>query len=515
MTRLRSLHPFRPVAHAAAFQDFCPQSRRRFVLICAILASAMGFIDGTAVSIALPAILESLDAGLADAQWINNSYMLALSALILVGGAAGDRFGLHRVFGLGIWVFGIASLACALAPGAESLISARALQGVGAAMMVPGSLALISKTYPEGERDRAIGIWAAASAVTTAAGPVLGGLLLSVGGPEAWRLIFAINLPIAALVLFLLYARVPPDRPISDAPPDLAGAGLATLGLGLLAWALTGPEGEGGLPPGGHILGFGLAGLAVFAIFLAVEARSAHPMMPLRLFRSRSFSSANLLTFCLYFALSAVLFYLPMTLIAGWGLPPQEVGLVFLPLTLAIAVGSGPVGALSQRIGPAPLVGGGSLIVGIAYGVLAYGIGWQEFWAHVMPSMCLMAIGMALVVAPLSAAVMGAVAPSDSGAASGINNAVSRVAGLVAVASMGGVAAVAYAMAGGSVGVGVPVPAGADPGTHAGASNAAFAAVAWITAALCLVAAAVGAFGIRRTPGPGSPKEQTDPTRSA
>ncbi|MEM8957797.1 MAG: MFS transporter [Pseudomonadota bacterium] len=515
MFRLRASHPFRPAAPGATFQDFCPQSRRRFVLICAILASAMGFIDGTAVSIALPAILESLDAGLADAQWINNSYMLVLSALILVGGAAGDRFGLHRVFGLGIWVFGIASLACALAPSSEALIAARALQGLGAAMMVPGSLALIAKTYPEDERDRAIGIWAAASAVTTAAGPVLGGLLLSVGGPEAWRLIFAINLPVAALVLALLYWRVPPDRPVSDAPPDLLGAGLATLGLGLLAWALTGPEGEGGLPPVGHILGFGLAGVVVFAAFLAVEARSAHPMMPLRLFRSRSFSSANLLTFCLYFALSAVLFYLPMTLIAGWGLPPQEVGLVFLPLTFAVAIASGPVGALSHRIGPGPLVGGGSLIVGIAYGILAFGIGWQDFWAHVMPSMALMAIGMALVVAPLSAAVMGAVSPSDSGAASGINNAVSRVAGLVAVASMGGVAAMAYSIAGGTFAFGVPLPPGTDPETHDEASNAAFAAVAWITALLCLVAAAAGFLGLSDTPGQGPSKEHSDPTRAS
>lgn len=506
MIQLRSLHPFRPAAAHAEFQDFCPQSRRRFVLISAILASAMGFIDGTAVAIALPAILESLGAGLADAQWINNSYMLALSALILVGGAAGDRFGLHRVFRLGIWVFGVASLACALAPSAETLIAARALQGVGAAMMVPGSLALISKTYPEEERAGAIGIWAAASAVTTAAGPVLGGLLLSMGGPEAWRLIFAINLPIAGLVLYLLYARVPPDRPVSDAPPDLAGAGLATLGLGLLAWALTGPEGEGGLPPGGHILGFGLAGLVMFACFLAVEARSRHPMMPLRLFRSRSFSAANLLTFFLYFALSAVLFYLPMTLIAGWGLPPQEVGLVFLPLTFAVAIGSGPVGALSQRIGPAPLLGAGSLIVGVAYGVLALGIGWQAFWAHVMPSMALMAFGMALVVAPLSAAVMGAVTTADSGAASGINNAVSRVAGLVAVASMGGVAAAAYALAGGTGGFGVPIQAGEDGEAHRAASNAAFAAIAWIMAAMCVVAAFVGGLGIRRPPKPVAPQ---------
>ncbi len=469
-----------------AFQAYCPQRRRRLVLIAAILASAMGFIDGTVVSIAIPAIRSSLGASLTEAQWINNAYMLALSALILVGGAAGDKYGLRRLFSVGIALFVLASIACAVAPGPQFLIGARALQGIGAAIMVPGSLAIISKTYPQEERARAIGIWAASSALTTAIGPVLGGALLSTGQDEIWRLIFAINLPVGAIALYMLLARVPDDAPVSDVSLDRHGAVLATLSLGLIAWALTGPEGEEGLAGAGHILLYGLPGALLFVVFLLWEQRADHPMMPLRLFAIGEFSAANAVTFLLYFSLSAVFFYLPMALITGWDLPEVQVSVLYLPITVAIAAGSNLMGRLINRTGPAPLIGGGCALVAVAYASLAFGFDWQNFWGHLLPSMCLMGIGMMMVVTPLSASVMGSAPSEDAGAASGINNAVSRVAGLVAVAAMGGVAAATYHYAGGPAGFGQPFEA--DTSLHQEATDRAFATVAWITAALCAVA---------------------------
>lgn len=475
--------PLKPVP--SAYQDYCPKGRRRYVLIAAILASAMGFIDGTVVSIAVPSIRQSLDGSLTQVQWINNSYMLALSALILVGGAAGDKYGLKRIFTSGIIFFVVASIACAFAASPEMLIAARAAQGVGAAIMVPGSLAIISKTYPDEERARAIGIWAASSALMTAVGPVLGGALLSIGNPEVWRLIFAINLPVGAVALYLLLARVPQDAPVSDVPLDRWGAVLATLALGLIAWALTGSEGEEGLPDGTHILLYGVPGLVALAAFLWSQKRNPHPMMPLRLFAIREFSAANMVTFLLYFALSSVLFYLPMTLITGWGLSSAQVGLVFLPITVAIAAGSSTFGRVVTRTGPAMLIGGGCALVAIAYGALAIGFGWGRFWGHLYPVMCLMGLGMAMVVAPLSASVMGAASADDAGAASGINNAVSRIAGLVAVAAMGGVASAAYLGAGGPAGFGQSADTAMSD--HRVAADAAFVTIAWITAGLSAI----------------------------
>src|SRR5688500_9564096 len=227
------------LAADASGSTFCPHSRRRFVLIAAILASALGFIDGSVVSIAIPAIRADLGATLADAQWISNAYALTLSALILAGGAAGDNFGLRRTFVAGIVLFVVASLACAAAPGAASLIVARAVQGIGAAIMVPGSLAIIAKAYPKKERGRAIGIWAASSALTTALGPVIGGVLLSSFDDSVWRWIFAVNLPLGGLAIYFLAAKVPADAPGATRALDLGGAALATASLGALAYGFT------------------------------------------------------------------------------------------------------------------------------------------------------------------------------------------------------------------------------------------------------------------------------------
>ena len=469
---------------AARDETFCPAALRRYVLIAAIIASAMAFIDGSVVSIAVPAIRESLDASLTQIQWINTAYLLSLSALILVGGAAGDRYGVARVFTWGIAGFVLASLLCALAPTAEALIPARAAKGVAAAVMVPGSLAILSRAYPRAERGRAIGIWAAASAVTTAVGPILGGALLSWGSAELWRVIFLINLPLGGVALWLMCTKVPRDRPVGGVGLDWTGAALVTLALGMLAWAMTG---QGSAPGGAHLIGWGGTGLAVLAAFIAWEARATHPMLPLRLFAMPGFAAANALTFTLYFSLSAVLFYLPMVLIANWGISELQVVLLFLPLTLFIAPLSGPAGALAGRIGPAPLIGTGSALVALAYASLALWIGAQDFWGHVLPSMALMGLGMALVVAPLSAAVMGAVEDGDSGAASGINNAISRMAGLVAVAAMGGVASWAFARAGGDAAAGF-----GDPAASLAAANAGFAAIAWVTATLAALSSGIG-----------------------
>ncbi len=473
--------------------EFCAARARRRVLAAAILASALGFIDGTIVSIAMPAIRASLEATLVEAQWINNAYMLPLSALILAGGALGDRFGLARIFTLGIGLFILASVASALAPTPEALIAARALKGVGAAMMVPGSLALIYRAYPPDERGRAIGQWAAASAMTTALGPVLGGLLITAAGPDTWRWLFAINLPLGLIAVWLLRGAVNEDAGDPGRGVDWVGAALATLGLGLGAWVLTGLAGEGGPSPAL----WGTAATALLIAFLGWEARSAHPMMPLSLFASMRFSAANLATFCLYFALSAVLFFLPMTVISSWGVSEAEASIAFLPLTAAVALLSTAMGKRADRHGPGPMIGAGSALVALAYAGLALTAPLQAYWGAVIPLMCLMGFGMALVVAPLSAAVMGAVGEAQSGAASGVNNAVSRIAGLVAIAAMGAVAAAAYAAAGGPESFGAPASGPAEAAAHAAATTTAFQAIAWATAATSAIAAGIAFFGIR------------------
>jgi EmrB/QacA subfamily drug resistance transporter len=457
---------------------------RRRLLWAAILASAMGFIDGSVLAIAIPAIREGLSASLAQAQWVSNAYLVTLSALILAGGALGDRFGTARVFALGITAFVAASLICAVAPSANLLIVARAVQGAAAALMVPGSLALIARAYPRDERGRAIGVWAAASALTTSAGPLLGGLLLSWDSPGVWRWIFAVNLPLGILALWLMRDGLRSDAGRPDHPVDLPGAALATLGLGLLAAGLTRED--------GGATALSLGGGAALLSFVAWEAWTPHPMMPLGLFRDRAFAVANLATFTLYAALSAVLFFLPMLLVAGWGLSEFQTSFAFAPLSLAIFLLSSRFGAMADRAGPGRLIGGGAALVALSYGWLALTVGAQAFWTGVLPPMILAGVGMAMLVAPLSAAVMAAVGEDDSGAASGINNAVSRVAGLVAVAALGGVVAGVYADWGGPLSYGETGSAS----VHAVAMTRAFAAVAWIAALLAAISAALAFLGI-------------------
>ncbi|MEL6168778.1 MAG: MFS transporter, partial [Pseudomonadota bacterium] len=402
----------------------------------------------------------------------------------LSGGAMGDRFGVARVFVVGIAIFIVASLASALAPSPEFLIVARALKGVGAALMVPGSLALIYRAFPAEERGRAIGVWAAASALTTALGPILGGAAITLLGDETWRWLFAINLPLGVISIALLWRAVDDDVSHPENGVDIPGAALIAFGLGAISWALTSGNGTG------PWLWAGLAGITGFVFW---ERIAPHPMLPLGLFRSMSFSAANLLTFTLYFALSAILFFLPMTVISTWGVSEAEASFAFLPLTLFIAGLSTRFGAMADRVGPGPLIGAGAALVALAYAGLGLAAPVQAFWWGVLPAMCVMGLGMSMVVAPLSAAVMGAVTDDAAGAASGVNNAVSRVAGLVAVAAIGAMAATVYAGAGGPESFGVE----SEAAGHAAATALAFQRIAWVTAALAALSAAIAILGIR------------------
>jgi EmrB/QacA subfamily drug resistance transporter len=466
----------------------CAPEARKYILFAAILASGLGFIDGSMVAIALPGMRESLVATLVQAQWISNAYMLTLSALILVGGAIGDRFGLARVFAGGIALFIVASIACALAPTPQFLIIARALQGIGAAFMVPGSLALISRAYPPEERGRAIGIWAASSAITAALGPIIGGLALTYGDSDTWRYIFGINLPLGGLALFVLWRKIERDPPQPDRGVDLPGGILATLGLGLIAWALSGAE-HGDLIDAKSLL-YGGAGVTALAAFLLVEKRSPHPMMPLELFSNTRFTIANIVSFFIYFSFSTISMYLPMAVVGGWGVTEIETSAAYAPLSFFIAILSGTSGKLADRYGPAPLLVAGSLVLAAGYTILAMVADSHNFWGAVIPAMCLQGIGMALVVAPLSTAVMGSVESHKTGTASGVNNAVTRMAGLISVATMGSVIAVTYGAAGGSGSFGET----SELASHATASNAAFARFAAISAVLCTIAAVISLF---------------------
>ena len=470
-------------ATPAFVSGFCDPAARIYILIAAILASALGFIDGTVVAIAMPAIRDSLGATLAQAQWVHNAYMLTLSALMLVGGAAGDRFGLARMFSWGIGLFVGASILCAIAPNATFLILARALQGIGAAVMVPGSMAIIARAYPREERGRAIGIWAAASALTTALGPIIGGFALSAGGPEMWRWIFAVNLPLGALALYLLRSRVRSDPSQPGTPIDYPGAVLITASLLALAWGLTSLQ-HGDT---GRVLAWVGGGFALLLAFLVWEARSRHPMMRLSLFAVRNFWVVNLLCFALYGALNIVLFFLPMTLISGWGVDELQTAAAFAPLSVFISLLSARMGQLADNWGPRPLLAGGSAIVALGYALMALIAPTHAFWTGIIPAMCIVGLGMAMVVAPLSAAVMAAVHDTQAGIASGVNNAITRLAGLIWVAAVGGLAAGAYASAGGLDSFGLP----SKTEGHRAATTSAFIALAWCATGLCALSAAL------------------------
>jgi EmrB/QacA subfamily drug resistance transporter len=415
----------------------CAEASRPWVLAAAILASAMAFIDGSVVTIALPVLQAELGAELAALQWVVNGYTLFLGALILVGGAAGDRFGRRRLFLIGTAAFAAASIACALAPGIGWLIAARAAQGVGAALMVPQSLAIISAAFPPELRGRAIGTWAGASAIATALGPAAGGFLIDSAG---WRAAFWINLPLSAAVVLIARAHVPESRAPAAGPLDWAGAALAVAASALITLGLTALA-EGGASAAAAV-GLAAAGAALAAGFVRAERRAAAPLVPLRLFASRAFSGANLMTLFLYGALSGVLFLLPFELMGRRGMSATEVGLVLLPLGLVIGALARRMGAAADRLGVRPFLAAGSALVAVAAAWLALAL--PGLAAGVLAPVIALALGMALVVAPLTTAVMNAAPDALAGAASGVSNAASRLAGLFAIALVGAVAALVF-----------------------------------------------------------------------
>jgi EmrB/QacA subfamily drug resistance transporter len=479
------------VIHAtpAAAADLS-QRRKRLTLAATILGSSMAFIDGLVVNIALPAIQQSLHADAASTQWIVNAYLLLLGALVLVGGSAADLYGRRRIFLLGIAVFTAASIACGLAPDITALIISRAVQGFGAALLTPASLAMLGATFDEQERSHAIGIWAGVGALTSAAGPLLGGFLVD---QVSWRAIFLLNVPLAAAAAGLAILFACESRDDNAKRLDWGGAATVAIGLAAITWALS------AIPASGFrdmtVIGALGLGAAFLVAFVAIEARSGdRAMMPLSLYKSRNFSATNALTLLLYFALGGALYYLPFGLIRLGGYSATQAGAALLPFALIMGLGASSAGTLSDRFGPRLSLTFGPIIAACGLLLLAFADFAGSYWTGVLPAIFVLAVGMTITVPPLTATVMASVGQAHAGIASGVNNAVARVAALLAVASLGAVVFASF-----SHHLAVPIPANealnAVLAGQAGVAEAATAAFDRALRTVMLVTAFCAALG--------------------
>ncbi len=441
----------------------------RWILTTTILASSLAFIDGSVVNVALPAIGRSLDESGGALAWVVNAYLLPLSALLMIGGAAGDLYGKRRLLVVGTAFFALASLGCALAPNMAWLFAGRVLQGIGAALLLPNSLAILGATFGGEARGRAIGIWAAVGAAAGAAGPVVGGILIDTFG---WRAIFLINLPLALGAIVLALRYVPNERDAGHGPLDFAGGALATLGLAALTWGLTVLSASDRASPA-TMIAVG-AGVACLVLFVVVEHRLGdRAMVRTALFGSSNFIGLTLLTLLLYGALSAMLVLVPYVLIESGNYSATEAGAALLPLPLVIALGSSTMGGLAARIGPRLPLTVGPMIAAIGCAMTIRITGDGSYWTTAFPALLVMSLGMAIAVAPLTTAVLSSVDQQHTGVASGFNSAIARVGGLIATALLGGALA--------AHGVALAVPFRAAALAAAAAALAAGAcAYAWV-----------------------------------
>jgi EmrB/QacA subfamily drug resistance transporter len=410
----------------------CTSASGPWILVGTIIGSGMAFIDSTVTNVALPTLQQDLNATAVDAQWIVEAYALLLASLILVGGSLGDHYGRRRIYALGIALFALASIGCGIAMSPGQLIAARAVQGIGGALLVPGSLAIISASFEGERRGKAIGTWSGFSGVTAALGPILGGYLVE---NVSWRAAFLINVPLALVVLYVVFRHVPESQDPDARRLDLPGAFLATLGLGGIVYGLIESSNRGFDDP--LVLGALVLGVAALVAFVLVERRSPEPMMPLSLFKSRNFSGANLLTLLLYAGLGGSLYFFPFVLIQVHGYSATAAGSAFLPFIIITFLMSRWAGGLVVRYGAKlPLIIGPSIA---AVGFVLFAVPGTEgsYWTTFFPAVVVQGLGMSLVIAPLTTTALNSVEGRHSGLASGVNNAVSRTGGLLSIAVLG------------------------------------------------------------------------------
>ena len=450
--------------------------RGRWVLFATVLGSGVVGIDATAVNVATPAIGADFDAGLSSLQWTLNAYTLALAGLLLLGGSLGDRFGRRRVFTIGVVWFAAASLLCAIAPSIEALIAARALQGVGGALLTPGSLAIIQASFHREDRGAAIGAWSGLGGIAIAIGPLLGGYLVDA---VSWRLIFLLNLPVSAAVIVVAQRHVPETRDPAQARLDPLGAALAAIGLAGLTYGLIEGPGSGWDDP--VVLATLIGGVVALVAFVVSQRGGRHPMLPLEIFSSTQFTAANVVTFVVYAALGGAIFLLAIQLQTSLGYTALEAGLSLVPMTVVMLLLSARAGRLAQRIGPRLPMTAGPLLAAVGLALMTRIDAGAAYATHVLPAVLVFALGLSFTVAPLTATVLAAASDEHAGVASGVNNDVARIGGLLAVAVLPPLAGIS-----------------GEDYRDAAAFSDGYSIALWICAALCALGGVLAFLTIRR-----------------